>query len=411
METFLVGGAVRDKLLNIPIKDEDWVVVGARPKDLLALGYKQVGKGFPVFLHPDSKQEYALARTERKQGTGHTGFDIDSSEHVSLEEDLLRRDLTINAMAQTETGEIIDPFDGQRDLDRKLLKHVSDAFSEDPLRVLRVARFAARFSHLGFRIAPETLELMNNMVQSGELESLVAERIWQETELALASATPREYIAVLRECEALKIILPEVNALFGVPQISKYHPEIDTGVHTLMCLEEVVKLSDDIAVRYATLVHDVGKAATDQSKWPSHSGHEALGIALQDQIARRLRIPNEHNQLAALVCKHHTELLRVQQMQPIALLNFLESLDAFRRPERLEKFLLVCEADARGRTGCEDRKYPQRNYLNAVLAATRDLNFANLLAEKGKGNAAEAVKNRRLQLVTDKVAELRASND
>ena len=225
---------------------------------------------------------------------------------------------------------------------------------------------------------------MNNMVQSGELESLVAERIWQETELALASTTPGEYIAVLRECEALKIILPEVNALFGVPQISKYHPEIDTGVHTLMCLEEVVKLSDDIAVRYATLVHDVGKAATDQSKWPSHSGHEALGIALQDQIARRLRIPNEHNQLAALVCKHHTELLRVQKMQPIALLNFLESLDAFRRPERLEKFLLVCEAVVPGRIGFEDHEYPQRDYLNAVLAATRDLNFATLLAEKVK---------------------------
>jgi len=411
METFLVGGAVRDKLLNIPIKDEDWVVVGARPKDLLALGYKQVGKGFPVFLHPDSKQEYALARTERKKGTGHTGFDIDASERVSLEEDLLRRDLTINAMAQTKTGAIIDPFNGQRDLSRKLLKHVSDAFAEDPLRVLRVARFAACFRHLGFRVAPETLELMNNMVQSGELESLVAERIWQETELALASTTPGEYIAVLRECEALKIILPEVNALFGVPQTSKYHPEIDTGIHTLMCLERVIKLSDDIAVRYAALVHDVGKAATDQSKWPSHSGHEALGIALQDQIAKRLRIPSEHNQLAALVCEHHTKLHRIQQLQPIALLNLLESLDAFRRPERLEKFLLVCEAVVPSRIGFEDHEYPQRDYLNAVLAATRDLNFATLLAEKGKGNAAEAVKNRRLQLVTDKVAELSASND
>ena len=410
METYLVGGAVRDKLLGIPVKDEDWVVVGARPADLLDKGFQQVGKGFPVFLHPETKQEYALARTERKQGTGHTGFDIDASEQVTLEQDLLRRDLTINAMAQTEGGEIIDPFDGQRDLRNKTLKHVSAAFAEDPLRVLRVARFAARFGHLGFRVAAETMELMRSMVQSGELEALVAERVWQETELALASSTPSEYVSVLRECGALKIILPEVDALFGVPQPAKYHPEIDTGVHTLMCLQQVVKLSADVVVRYATLVHDVGKAVTDQSKWPSHPGHETLGLSLQKQIAERLKIPNEHAQLAALVCEHHTKLHRIRELRPITLLNLLEALDVFRRPERLEKFLLACEADSRGRTGFEDRDYPQRDFLNAVLVATSDLNIEALLAENSEANPAAVIKNKRLQIVTDTIAELNSSD-
>ena len=376
METYLVGGAVRDKLLDIPVKDEDWVVVGARPEDLLEMGYRQVGKGFPVFLHPETHQEYALARTERKIGPGHNAFDFDTSEHVSLEEDLCRRDLTINAMAQTKSGEIIDPYGGQEDLTDNVLRHVSEAFSEDPLRVLRVARFAAKFKNRGFVVADETMKLMTAMVASGELETLVTERVWQETELALATAAPQEFVSVLRQCGALAVILPEVDALFGVPQPEKYHPEIDTGVHILMSLEQVAKLSDDVTVRYATLVHDVGKAVTDKSKWPSHYGHEVLGIPLQQSIAKRLRVPNGHAQLAALVCEHHTKLHRVQQLRPSTLLGLFESLDALRQPKRLERFLLACEADARGRTGFEDREYPQRDYLNAILEAVNQLDVA-----------------------------------
>ncbi|NKB33502.1 MAG: multifunctional CCA addition/repair protein [Pseudomonadales bacterium] len=411
METYLVGGAVRDKLLDILVKDEDWVVVGARSEELLALGYRQVGKGFPVFLHPETQQGYALARTEQKIAPGHSGFDFDASETVTLNEDLRRRDLTINAIAQSKSGEIFDPYGGQQDLEDKKLRHVSDAFSEDPLRVLRVARFAARFKQKGFSVADETMELMTTMVASGELDTLVAERVWQETELALSTSSPQEYIEVLRQCGALAIVLPEVDALFGVPQPEKYHPEIDTGIHTLMCLEQVAKLSTDAAVRYATLVHDVGKAVTDKSKWPSHYGHETLGLPLQQQIAARLRVPNEHTQLAALVCEHHTKLHRVQQLKPSTLLSLLESLDSLRRPERLEKFLLVCEADARGRTGLEDREYPQRNYLNAVLEAVSQLDIEALLADNPNRSAPELIRSTRLQIVTDKVAELVGNDD
>ena len=406
METYLLGGAVRDKLLDIPVKDEDWVVVGARPEDLLEMGYRQVGKGFPVFLHPETHQEYALARTERKTGPGHNAFDFDASEHVSLEEDLRRRDLTINAMAQTKSGEIIDPYGGQEDLTDNVLRHVSEAFSEDPLRVMRVARFAAKFKTRGFVVADETMKLMTAMVASGELETLVTERVWQETELALATAAPQEFVSVLRQCGALAVILPEVDALFGVPQPEKYHPEIDTGVHILMSLEQVAKLSDDVTVRYATLVHDVGKAVTDKSKWPSHYGHEVLGIPLQQSIAKRLRVPNGHAQLAALVCEHHTKLHRVQQLRPSTLLGLFESLDALRQPKRLERFLLACEADARGRTGLEDREYPQRDYLNAVLEAVNQLDVEALLAENFKRSPSELIRNTRLQIVSDKVAEL-----
>ena len=406
METYLVGGAVRDKLLDIPVKDEDWVVVGARPEDLLEMGYRQVGKGFPVFLHPETHQEYALARTERKIGPGHNAFDFDISEHVSLEEDLRRRDLTINAMAESKSGEIIDPYGGQRDLTNKVLRHVSEAFSEDPLRVLRVARFAARFKDRGFVVADETTSLMTAMAASGELETLVIERVWQEIELALATAAPQEFVSVLKQCGALAVILPEVDALFGVPQPEKYHPEIDTGVHILMSLEQAAKLSDDVTVRYATLVHDVGKAVTEKSKWPSHYGHETLGIPLQETIAQRLRVPNGHAQLAALVCEHHAKLHRVEQLRPSTLLELLESLDAMRQPKRLERFLLACEADARGRTGFEDREYPQRDYLNAVLKAVNQLDIKALLAENYKRSPPELIRSTRLQIISDKVTEL-----
>ena len=406
METYLVGGAVRDKLLDIPVKDEDWVVVGARSEDLLEMGYRQVGKGFPVFLHPETHQEYALARTERKIGPGHNAFDFDISEHVSLEEDLHRRDLTVNAMAESKSGEIIDPYGGQRDLTNKVLRHVSEAFSEDPLRVLRVARFAARFKDRGFVVADETMSLMTTMVASGELETLVIERVWQEIELALATAAPQEFVSVLKQCGALAVILPEVDALFGVPQPEKYHPEIDTGVHILMSLEQAAKLSDDVTVRYATLVHDVGKAVTEKSKWPRHHGHETLGITLQQSIAQRLRVPNGHAQLAALVCEHHTKLHRLEQLRPSTLLGLLESLDAMRQPERLERILLACEADARGRTGFEDREYPQRDYLNAVLKAINQLDVKALLAENCKRSPPEVIRSMRLQIISDKVTEL-----
>jgi len=406
METYLVGGAVRDKLLDIPVKDEDWVVVGARSEDLLEMGYRQVGKGFPVFLHPETHQEYALARTERKIGPGHNAFDFDISEHVSLEEDLHRRDLTVNAMAESKSGKIIDPYGGQRDLTNKVLRHVSEAFSEDPLRVLRVARFAARFKDRGFVVADETMSLMTTMVASGELETLVIERVWQEIELALATAAPQEFVSVLKQCGALAVILPEVDALFGVPQPEKYHPEIDTGVHILMSLEQAAKLSDDVTVRYATLVHDVGKAVTEKSKWPRHHGHETLGIRLQQSIAQRLRVPNGHAQLAALVCEHHTKLHRLEQLRPSTLLELLESLDAMRQPERLERFLLACEADARGRTGFEDREYPQRDYLNAVLKAINQLDVKALLAENCKRSPPEVIRSMRLQIISDKVTEL-----
>lgn len=410
MECYLVGGAVRDKLLNIPVRDEDWVMVGARAEELIAEGYRQVGKGFPVFLHPETKQEYALARTEQKSGSGHTGFDFDASEKITLEQDLFRRDLTINAMAEGGKGEIIDPHGGQKDLKNKLLRHVSSAFSEDPLRVLRVSRFAARFSHLGFKVAQETMELMTDMVMSGELETLVAERVWQETEAALATPSPQEFIKVLRQCGALAVVFPELDSLFGVPQTKKHYSEIDTGMHMLNCMEQITKLSDDSAVRYATLVQNVGKALTDQSKWPSHSDHEILGLCLQQKIAKRLKIPKEHTQLAALVCEHQPKLHRIHSLRPSAVLDLLESLDAMRRPERLDKFLLACEADARGRNGSEDQEYPQRNYLNSILKAISCMNVESILDIHPEVRPAELIRNERLKVVTDKIAKFIKTN-
>lgn len=406
MKTYLVGGAVRDKLLKLPAKDNDWVVVGANADDLLELGFEQVGKGFPVFLHPETKQEYALARTERKTATGHTGFSFDTSASVTLEDDLKRRDLTINAMAENDEGELIDPHNGQRDIEAKILRHVSASFSEDPLRVLRVAKFAARLAHLGFTVAEETIDLMKQIAASGELQALVKERVWQELEEAMASPAPDEFIRVLRQSNALNILLPEVDALFGVPQPEKYHPEIDTGIHTLMCLQQAVKLSDDPVVRYAALIHDVGKAVTDRDKWPSHYGHESLGLALQKQITERLHVPNEYAQLASLVCEHHTKLHRVRELKASTVLNLLESLDAIRRPERLHKFLATCEADAKGRTGLEDNEYPQGVYLLDILEAVSSLDIAKLLAANEGQDPKNLVRQGRLQLVTDKLLEL-----
>jgi len=406
MQTYLVGGAVRDKLLKLPLKDKDWVVVGATPEQMLAAGFNQVGKGFPVFLHPDSKQEYALARKERKTAPGHGGFEFDASASVTLEEDLLRRELTMNAIAETEPGELIDPYGGCQDIENRILRHVSPAFREDPLRVLRVAKFAARFAHLGFTVAPETLQLMQEIVDSGELETLVKERIWQEIEQALASPAPQVFFETLRSAHALARVLPEVDNLFGVPQPEKYHPEIDTGEHVLLCLQQSARLTDDVATRYAVLVHDVGKAVTDPAQWPQHIGHETLGLKQLAAINERLPVPNDFSQLAALVCEHHTKLHRVRELRPNTLLNLLETLDAFRRPERFQKFLLACEADSRGRTGLEDAPYPQRAYLDAVRAAAGSINIPGLLQADPDADPKALIARHRLQAITKHLENL-----
>ena len=408
MEIYLVGGAVRDSLLDLPVRDKDWVVVGSNAKLMKEQGYLQVGKGFPVFLHPQTKQEYALARTERKVGVGYLGFEFDASEFVTLEQDLLRRDLTINAIAESSDGQLIDPYNGRRDIKDKVLRHVSPAFAEDPLRVLRVAKFAARFARLGFTVAPETLKLMSNIVQSGEIDALVRERVWQEIEQTMGGPAPDVFITVLRDCGALKSILPEVDRLFGVPQPVKYHPEVDTGLHTLLSLQQAVKLTDDPVIRYATLVHDVGKGVTDKANWPSHHAHETLGLPLQADISKRLHVPNEFAKLAALVCEHHTKMHRIKELRPATLLKLIEALDGFRRPERVQKFLLACEADARGRTGLEERDYPQNAYLTTILNELSQLDLGALLKEEKPQNPQEFVQQSRLSLLSDILIRLNA---
>lgn len=369
MRTYLVGGAVRDELLGLPVGERDWVVVGATPEQLTAQGYKPVGKDFPVFLHPRTAEEHALARTERKTGPGYRGFVTSFSPEVTLEQDLERRDLTINAIARDpDSGELTDPFNGQRDLEERWLRHVSDAFVEDPVRVLRVARFAARFAPLGFRVAPETTELMRKIAARGELDALVPERVWQGTQRALEMPAPRRYFEVLKEANALEVIFPEIHALFGVPQPERWHPEIDTGLHTLMVLDQATRLSEDPVIRFAALVHDLGKGTTPPSQWPSHVAHEERGAELVDALCARLRIPNAYRELGVLVSRFHLQAHRVQEPRASTLLDLLENLDAFRRPDRLQQFVTACEADARGRKGLEDRDYPQAEYLRRAYA-------------------------------------------
>jgi len=370
MDIYLVGGAVRDRLLGRTPLERDFVVVGATPEELLALGYRPVGKDFPVFLHPDTGEQYALARTERKTGPGYYGFATRFAPDVTLEEDLARRDLTINAMAQDTAGDLVDPYGGQRDLAARVLRHVSPAFVEDPLRVLRVARFAARFAPLGFTVAPETLDLMREIVARGEMAALVPERVWVETERALGEDRPTAYFEVLRICGALAAVFPEIAALDGVPQPEKWHPEIDTGVHTMQVLEVAAELSRDTTVRFAALVHDVGKGLTPREDWPSHVGHEEAGARLIEQLAARLRLPTEHRELAVLVARHHARAHRVAEQRPATVLELLERTDAFRRAERFDRFLLACEADARGRgPELRDRPYTQADPLRRALAA------------------------------------------
>ncbi|WP_396587695.1 multifunctional CCA addition/repair protein [Bermanella sp. R86510] len=367
MKTYLVGGAVRDQLLGIAIKDRDWVVVGATPEIMLDKGYKQVGADFPVFLHPTSQEEYALARTERKSGSGYQGFTVDFTQDVTLEDDLVRRDLTINAMAQDENGTIIDPFNGQQDLENKTLRHVSPAFAEDPLRVLRVARFAARFHHLGFSVANETLQLMTQLSHSGELDNLTPERIWVETQRALSEKSPWIYFKVLRDCQALKACFKEVDDLFGVPQTPIHHPEIDTGIHTLMVLEQASALSNDTEVRFAALVHDLGKAKTPKDNWPKHHAHENLGLKPIKQLCERLKVPNKHRELGLKVCEFHTHVHRAFELKATTIFKLFKQTDALRKPERFMQILLACKADARGRPGFESIPYRQLDYLSYCL--------------------------------------------
>ncbi|MCX9597953.1 multifunctional CCA addition/repair protein [Vibrio cholerae] len=370
MQIYLVGGAVRDQLLQLPVYDRDWVVVGSSPQAMLAAGFQAVGKDFPVFLHPKSKEEHALARTERKTGVGYTGFACHYAPDVTLEEDLLRRDLTINAMAQDNSGQLIDPYGGQRDLAAKVLRHVSPAFVEDPLRVLRVARFAAKLHHLGFTVAEETMQLMAKIAQSGELQHLTAERVWQEWHKSLSTHHPEVFLQVLRDCGALAVVLPEIDRLFGVPQPEKWHPEIDTGIHTLMVAKQAAQLSDSLPVRFAAQVHDLGKGVTPPSEWPSHKLHCHTGLNIIESLCERIRVPNEFRDLALVVCAQHSNVHRADELKSATKLKVLGLLDVWRKPERLEQVLLCCEADHRGRLGLESEPYPQREiFLRAYQAA------------------------------------------
>lgn len=385
MKTYLVGGAVRDRLLGLPVKERDYVVVGATPAKLIALGYQPVGKDFPVFLHPDTHAEYALARTERKTARGYHGFEFHAAPDVTLEDDLRRRDLTINAIAEDEHGQLIDPYHGQRDLDARVLRHVSPAFAEDPVRVLRVARFAARFAPLGFKLADETLALMRKMSDNGEVDALVAERVWQETAKALQTKTPSVFFTTLRECDALKRIFPELDRLFGVPQPAKWHPEIDTGVHVMMVIDQAARLSDDLDVRYAALTHDLGKGTTPADILPHHYGHEERSVKLVEALSDRLKVPRDLRELAVIVARHHGLVHKVVELRAGTILKLLEQTDAFRRPQRFELFLLACEADHRGRTGLEDTPFPQADYLRRAFAAANAVDPRSLGIEGLEG--------------------------
>ncbi len=400
MEIYLVGGAVRDRLLNYPVHERDWVVVGAHPETLIEQGYRQVGKDFPVFIHPDSGEEYALARTERKTGPGYAGFSCHSDPDVSLEEDLRRRDLTINAIAEDADGNLIDPYGGQQDIEQRVLRHVSTAFTEDPLRVLRTARFAARYNHLGFEIAPETRAMMSDIVDSGELNFLPPERIWAEMNRALTESCPVVFFETLRSCGGLEALLPEVNQLFGVPQPEKHHPEIDTGIHTMMALEQATRLTSRADVRFAALVHDLGKGTTPRENWPKHIAHEHRGLRIIRKLCKRLRPPNDYRDLALQVCQYHTHCHRAAELKPRTLLKTLEGLDAFRRPGRFAGFLLACEADARGRTGLEDCEYPQAAYFEKALAAANSV-ATKELQESGLTGAAfgDALRTERVKRI------------
>ena len=397
MKAYLVGGAVRDRLLGLEPEERDWVVLGATREEMVARGFRPVGKDFPVFIHPETGEEYALARTERKVGRGYHGFEFHTDPEVTLEEDLRRRDLTINAIAMTEDGELIDPFGGEDDLQEGILRHVSPAFREDPVRVLRVARFAARFAHWGFRVSHATNALMKQIVEDGELDALVPERVWKETERALGERTPSRFFQVLRGCGALERLFPEVERLFGIPQPEIHHPEVDTGVHVMMVLEQAARLSPDTRVRFAALMHDVGKAETPRHLWPRHLGHEDRGAAVIDALCRRLRVPGDHCELAKMVAAHHGRFRRIDgELKPEGVVRTLEETDAFRRPERFRLFLLACEADLRGRTGCADLVFPQAGQFGRALDVASSVDVRAIIDEGHSGGAiAEELHRRR----------------
>lgn len=382
---YLVGGAVRDELLGLPVSDRDYVVVGSTPEAMLAQGYQQVGKDFPVFLHPKTHEEYALARTERKTGSGYTGFSCYAAPDVTIEDDLLRRDLTINAIAKDQQGQLTDPYHGVDDLNARILRHVSDAFAEDPLRILRVARFAARFAAQGFQIAPETLSLMQSMTASGELNHLTAERVWAETEKALLSTSPQIYFEVLRQCGALSVLFPEIDNLFGVPAPEKWHPEIDTGVHTLMALQMAAKLSPDIDIRFATLCHDVGKALTPKEVWPSHPNHGETGIPLIENLCDRLKVPNSARELARLTARFHDKIHVINRLSATDIIQLFDGLDSWRKPERITQLSLISEADARGRTGLEQQAYPQGEFLRKAFNEAQTVSVKPIVEQGFQG--------------------------
>ena len=387
MKVYLVGGAVRDQLLGLPVKDRDWIVVGAVPATLLSLGYQQVGKDFPVFLNPKTKEEYALARTERKSSAGYTGFICDFSPTITLEQDLIRRDLTINAMAQSEDGEIIDPYGGKQDLENRILRHISPAFSEDPLRVLRVARFAARYHSLGFKIASETLALMAELAQSGELQHLTAERVWLETEKALNEKNPEIYFETLHKTGALSVLFPEIDALYGVPNPVKHHPEVDSFIHTMLVLKQAVNLTENnsilnkSAIRFAAICHDLGKALTPQNILPHHYGHEQAGIKPTRTLCKRLKVPSYFQELAELTCEFHTHIHKAFELRAETVVTLFNRFDVWRKPQRFQEFLQVCLADTRGRTGFENKDYPQINYINQLLQAANEVDVQQVIAD------------------------------
>ncbi len=401
MQTYLVGGAVRDKLLGLSSSDLDHVVVGATPDDMLRAGYRPVGKDFPVFLHPRTNEEYALARTERKTGRGYHAFAFNADPSVTLEEDLERRDLTINAMAEDADGNLVDPYGGARDLEARVLRHVSPAFAEDPVRVLRVARFLARYATLGFTIADETLALMRGMVADGEVDHLVAERVWAETRKTLCEPTPSAFLRALRDCDALRVLFPEVDALYGVPQRAEYHPEVDTGIHIEMVVDMAARLApkDDL-IGYCALVHDLGKALTPKDELPKHVMHEERGIAPARELSARLRVPAEHAALAELCCRLHLLAHRAAELRPETRLSLFEKLDAFRKPARLDQFLLVCEADARGRLNFTGNDYPQAKLLHAAFAAACAIKAIPFVEQGLRGPAiAEAMRRERIKAI------------
>lgn len=402
MKTYLVGGAVRDAILGLPAKEQDWVVVGSSPEQMLSRGYKSVGRDFPVFLHPHTHDEYALARTERKTAPGYHGFVFHASPEVTLAEDLRRRDLTINAIARDDEGELIDPYGGVADIENRIIRHISDAFIEDPVRILRVARFAARFHLLGFTIADETQQLMERMVASGEVDALVPERVWAEMVKALAEDKPSVFFAVLRSCGALQRLLPEVERLYGVPQPPQWHPEIDSGIHSMMVLDQAAQLSTDTRVRFAALMHDLGKGTTPEDELPSHHGHEARSVDLVKQVCQRFKVPGKYRDLAVLVAQYHGHYHRIEEMRADTIVKMLLALDAFRQPQRFQQFLLACEADSRGRTGYEDVQPEQTERLQQYFDAANNVDTSALIKESMQGEAIrQAIQQARIKAVAE----------